>query len=87
MPSSKGQSESSKKGSNGESASAQASEPPITVKGGSVTIDFPDSFKEGRGARGKKKFKLRDKSLKSVQVNDDPPICLNEGDEIKIYYG
>jgi hypothetical protein len=59
------------------------SDPPIIVHGGSVEIEVPASF---TGLGISKKFKNDKVTLVSLQINEDTPITLNQGDKISITY-
>ena len=57
---------------------------PIIVKGGSVSVDVSEKFKENGSSGGRKKYKNQDGRLISVQINSETPRALNPGDTITI---
>jgi hypothetical protein len=59
-------------------------EDPIIVKGGSVSVDVSDKFKDNGVGGGRKRYKNQDGRLVSVQINNEPPRTLNPGDTITI---
>ncbi|HEV7905866.1 MAG TPA: hypothetical protein VGO96_18650 [Pyrinomonadaceae bacterium] len=60
-----------------------ASDPPIIVHGGSVSVDVPPGFDAPAGS---KKYKNDKVQLVSLQINEDTPIQLNKDDKITITY-
>lgn len=60
-------------------------EEPIVIGGGSVTIDFKDTFKDDAPTLGKRKYK-RDGRLLRVEINGKKVADLNDKDEVSIFY-
>ena len=65
---------------------AASTQAPIIISGGSVSISFPNTFKEAQFGN-EKTFKLDSKKLFSLQIDDETPISLRPDSIIKIYYG
>jgi hypothetical protein len=59
-------------------------EEPIIVRGGSVTVDISDKFKDNGSGGGRKKYKNDYGKLLRLQVNDEAPRTLNPGDTVTI---
>lgn len=60
-------------------------EEPIVVSGGSVTVDFNDSFTHAPSSPGKRKY-TRAGRLRRIEVNGKPITELDETDEVSIIY-
>jgi hypothetical protein len=57
---------------------------PIIVSGGSVTIDFGDTYQPEIGSPGKKKFKAANVKLVSIEVNGQKVADLKPNDVVTI---
>lgn len=59
---------------------------PIVISGGSVTLDFSDKLKPESAPAGKKKYKINEGTLLTVQVNDEKPRTLDPRDKVTITF-
>jgi hypothetical protein len=59
-------------------------EEPVIVTGGSVTIQFPDSFKEQTSIPGQRYFVNETAQLIRVVINSQEPLALGETDVVTI---
>jgi hypothetical protein len=63
-----------------------AEEEPVIVTGGSVTVDFSDTFTDEGSSNGKKKFKKYGSKLLRVEVNGVKVADLQPDDQVEIIY-
>ncbi len=63
-----------------------ADEEPIVVSGGSVTIDFSDTFQQGRAPQGQTQYVNAMGRLSRVLVNDEEVAKLSDKDTVTIMY-